>query len=203
MRQKKYTFEDIVHFLRRCELEMSIITTTPPATGQAAQRAELAGPLSPAADPGSKSNNKVEEYPVVYKDLFDLFEAMRGDEPELSREQIMRNFRIATVNVVYSEEADEEGPPAKDGLKKSDKSKAMDGRQEAKERGRREREASKLDAKVDAVMKEFVWQIKADKSRKAAIAIADIEKETMLLPSFKALLSKNFRFKKAAEKEAH
>jgi len=197
LRQKKYTFEDIVHFLRRCELEMSIITTTPPSVGQEAQRANQnddlpAGPLSPAAEPGSAANNKVEEYPVVYKDLFDLFEAMRGDEPELSKEQIIRNFRIATVNVIYS---DEEGPPpGQDGLKKSDKSKAMESRQE---RVRRDQEA-----KVDAVLKEFIWQIKADKNKKAVIA--DIEKETMLVPRFKKdILEKNFRFKKATDKEAH
>ena len=129
---------------------------------------------------------------MVYKDLFDLFEAMRGDEPELSKEQIIRNFRIATVNVIYS---DEEGPPpGQDGLKKPDKSKAMESRQE---RVRRDQEA-----RVDAVLKEFISQIKADKNKKAIIAA--IEKETMLVPRFKKdILEKNFRFRKAADKEAH
>lgn len=48
-----------------------------------------------------------EDFPVVYKDLYDLFRALKGKEPEfLQRQQLLDGFRIPPVNVVHSDEED-------------------------------------------------------------------------------------------------
>lgn len=135
LRADRFSFEDIVYLLKRCNFEMSVLETQRPGPRRQPSGPGLAG--TPGfGPPQSKEGPRPEEFPVVYKDLFDLFQVLKGNEPEfLLKQQVMDGLKIPRLDVVHS---DEEEAVGKDG-KKSGKKRQADGRQETKGRTLKEK----------------------------------------------------------------
>lgn len=133
LRAEKYSFEDVVYLLKRSKFEMSLIARQPPDARGGPPKTGPAGAPGPAGPRAVAGGLRPEEFPVVYKDLFDLFQALKGNEPEyVHRSQLVKEFKIPRVNIEkYSDEEDEAGE--KDGMQ-AGKKQPEDGRQEARGR---------------------------------------------------------------------
>jgi hypothetical protein len=194
LRAERYSFEDVIYFLRRCKFDLSLIAKHPGAS----QQAQRPGAREQTGRPGvpSAAGARPEDFRVVYKDLYDLFQALKGKEPEfLQRQQLLEGFRIPQVNVIHSDEED----GIKGALKKSKQTDLPSSRRPKNQEthGRSQKEKEEREArKVETILKDFSRHVESDPN--ARMMLEELEKETLTSSAFTTLL-RDMKYKGAKE----